>query len=135
MSWFQAPRVVPRWVRDLEVIDAVLREQPEVNARLVAVVTDALKGQDSGPLSAEQWLRALFVQQTSGYDDDLMGLSLNDSRACRAFCWLVDVYIPEAMISANLRRMDEATWTRIAAEIGPLMGKSWRKQYQKRVVG
>lgn len=134
LSPFRAPRVAPRWVHALEAIDTVLRENPQVTKQLVAIVAHALVGQDMGALSAEQWLRALLIQQTSGYDDSWMDFHLNDSRACRAFCGL-DIYIPAATIYANLRRLDEAIWSQIEPVMRAHLGKIWRKQYQIRLTG
>ena len=99
------------------------------------MVGSALEGQDLGSLSAEQWLRALLVQQTSRCDDKEMGLRLNDSRACRAFCRLVDVYISDATIRANLRRLDQALWQEIEPVLRARLGTVWRKQYSNRVDG
>ena len=135
VSPFRAPRVAPRWVHALEAIDRVLREKPEVRKQLEAVITDALAGQDLASLSAEQWLRALLVQQASRYDESWMEFCLNDSRACRAFCGLVDVYIPNPTIRANLRQLDEATWREIEPVLRSHVGRAWRKQYRTRVIG
>ena len=76
----------PRWVRDLRQMDRRLRQQPELNRLLVAEVARALTDAELGPMSAEQWLRTVLVQQATRYDDDEMGFRLNDSRFCRAFC-------------------------------------------------
>ena len=133
-SPFRAPRQAPRWVRALEVIDGLLREHPDVAEQLRGVVSDALSGQDTSPLSAEQWMRALFVQQMSGRDDWHISFYLNDSTACRAFCGIAErTYIPDEKISTILRRMDEPTWQVIAMKLQPRMGRAWRKQYGERV--
>lgn len=134
MSPFRAPRRAPGWVRDLELIDTVLRTHPAVTRQLVTVMAEVLAGRDS-PLSAEQWLRAVFVQQTSGYDDTEMGFMLNDSKACRAFCGLVDLQIPQASIDAILRRVDEITWTRLEQTLLPYMQGAWKKRYHERIPG
>ena len=130
---FQGPRVAPRWVRALEVIDGLFREKPEVREQLVAVIGDALASHDMGDLCAEQWLRVLLIQQTSGCDDEEMDFRLNDFRSVRAFCGLVDIYIPQATTYANLRRMDEATWNRIEPVLRTHLGAIWKKQYRARV--
>ena len=113
----------------------MLEEHAEVREQLTAAVGKALEGQDLGSLSAEQWLRALLVQQTSRRDDGHMGLWLNDVRTCRAFCRLVDVYISDATIRANLRCLDQALWHEIEPVLRAHLGTAWRKQYSKRVAG
>ena len=129
------PARAPRWVRDLEAIDQMLQEHADVRERLADVVGKALKGQDMGSLSAEQWLRVLLVQQTSRRDNGDMGLWLNDVRTCRAFCRLVDVYLPDATIRANLRCLDQALWQQIEPVLRSHLGTAWNKQYSKRVDG
>ena len=132
---FRASRVAPRWVRDLEAIDRVLREHAAVTEELVAIVTDVLAGHDLRPLSEEQWLRALLVQQASRYGDDEMGFQLNDSQACRSFCRLVSTVVPEETIRTPLRRLDDAAWNTIEASLRRYAGDSWRRQYHDRVPG
>ena len=113
----------------------MLEEHGEVREQLAAAVGKALRGQNMGSLSAEQWLRALLVQQTSGRDDGDMGLLLNDTRMLRAFCRLGDVYLSDEMIRTNLRCMDSALWQEIEPLLRSRLGTVWRRQYSKRVDG
>lgn len=131
---FRAPRQAPYWVRALEVIDGLLRETPTLTEQLQEIVSDALVGQDTSPLSVEQWMRALFVQQMSGRGDECISFHLNDSPALRGFCGIVEqTDIPHERVVAILRRMDEATWQALAAKLQPLMGRAWKKRYRARV--
>ena len=132
---FQWPRSAPRWVLDLKEIDTILKEQAKVTAQLVPAIADALAGHDLGGLSVEQWLRVLLVQQTSRCDDREMGIRLNDSRVCRAFCGLVDEYVPAAAIRANLRALDETTWIGIEPVLRSHLGATWKKRYRERLGG
>ena len=113
----------------------MLEKRADVKEQLATMVGRALEGQDLGSLSAEQWLRALLVQQTSQRDDGDMGLWLNDMRTCRAFCRLVDVYLPDATIRANLRCLDQTLWQQIEPVLRAHLGTAWRKQYSRRVDG
>ena len=136
-QWFPVPSQAagrtPRWIRALRVIDAVLQEEPDLTKRLAAIVSEALAGEDLAPLSAEQWMRTLCVQQMSGLDDKDTEFFVNGSMTCRAFCGLVDVYVPLETLSNHLRRLDAGTWEQLVGELRPRMGRSWRAQYQKRV--
>jgi len=99
---FRAPRQAPRWVRDLELLDTLLRELPEVAKQMEEVVAGVLFDADTQPLSDEQWMRALFVQQMSGRGDSDVSFYLNDSTACRAFCGLVEpIYIPDEKVATT----------------------------------
>lgn len=113
----------------------MLEERAEVREQLAAAVGKALEGQDIGSLSAEQWLRVLLVQQTSGRDDGDMGLFLNDVRTFRAFCRLGDVHLSDEMIRTNLRCLDSALWQEIEPLLRSHLGAAWRRQYSKRVDG
>jgi hypothetical protein len=116
------------------VLDTLLRESPDVARQLEEIVSDVLSGSDTQPLSEEQWMRALFVQQMSGRGDRDVSFYLNDSTACRAFCGIVEhTYIPDEKVSTTLRRMDDGTWQQLATTLRRLMGRRWRKRYWERV--
>ena len=123
----------PRWVRDLEAIDRVLEEQVDVTEGLVVKVSARLDRRKSGPLSPEQWLRVLLVQQISRYDDEDMGFMMNDSTVCRGFCKLDDRPIPERILRENLRRMDGTLWSELLPVLKVCVGRVWRKRYDERI--
>jgi transposase, IS5 family len=131
------PVVDHRHARELEGVDAILRDNPAITLLVLQDLQDGLSvpGEGRAGMTAEQVLRTAVLKQLNTFTYEELTFHLADSWTYRAFCGIgcLDAAPSKSTLQRNIKSITEQTWEAVnrillgyAKELGVENGRKVR---------